>query len=159
MERRVGVIARVPLDEGGLTGKIHEHTEFQPNDFRSRYFKGDRKQQVAEHVAAIEQEIGIQNGAMPEVAPRFCLSHPAVSTVIPRHAYPRERGVQLLHPWKRAAAGKGALHTQEARLGTQFLRGRLGWQTQPLLSFKNFHCRSLFEENVLYRSRNVFLVP
>jgi aryl-alcohol dehydrogenase-like predicted oxidoreductase len=83
MERRVGVIARVPLDEGGLTGKINEHTEFQPNDFRSRYFKGDRRKQVAEHVAAIQQEIGIQNGAMPEIALRFCLSHPAVSSVIP----------------------------------------------------------------------------
>jgi aryl-alcohol dehydrogenase-like predicted oxidoreductase len=83
MERHVGVIARVPLDEGGLTGKINEHTEFQPNDFRNRYFKDDRKKQVAEHVAAIQQEIGIQNGAMPEVALRFCLSHPAVSTVIP----------------------------------------------------------------------------
>lgn len=83
MERRVGVIARVPLDEGGLTGKINEHTEFQPNDFRDRYFKGDRKREVAEHIAAIQQEIGIQNGAMPEVALRFCLSHPAVSSVIP----------------------------------------------------------------------------
>jgi aryl-alcohol dehydrogenase-like predicted oxidoreductase len=83
MEHRVGVIARVPLDEGGLTGKINEHTEFQPNDFRSRYFKGDRKKQVAERVSAIQQEIGIQNGAMPEVALRFCLSHPAVSSVIP----------------------------------------------------------------------------
>jgi len=83
MERRVGVIARVPLDEGGLTGKINEHTEFQPNDFRSRYFKGDRRKQVAEHVTAIQQEIGVQNGAMPEIALRFCLSHPAVSSVIP----------------------------------------------------------------------------
>jgi len=83
MERRVGVIARVPLDEGGLTGKINEHTEFQPNDFRSRYFKGDRRKEVAEHVTAIQQEIGIQNGAMPEIALRFCLSHPAVSSVIP----------------------------------------------------------------------------
>ena len=83
LQRRVGVIARVPLDEGGLTGKINEHTEFQPNDFRNRYFKGDRKKEVAEHVAAIQQELGIQNGAMPEVALRFCLSHPAVSSVIP----------------------------------------------------------------------------
>jgi aryl-alcohol dehydrogenase-like predicted oxidoreductase len=83
IERRVGVIARVPLDEGGLTGKINEHTEFQPNDFRSRYFKGDRRKQVAEHVASIQEEIGIQNGAMPEIALRFCLSHPAVSCVIP----------------------------------------------------------------------------
>src|SRR5437588_2503497 len=83
IERRIGVISRVPLDEGGLTGRIDEHTEFEPNDFRARYFKGDRKKEVAERVAAIEREIGIQDGIMPEVALRFCLSHPAVSTAIP----------------------------------------------------------------------------
>ena len=82
-ERQIGVIARVPLDEGGLSGKIDEHTEFEPTDFRARYFKGDRRKQVAERVAAIERDLGIQRHAMPEVALRFCLSHPAVTTVIP----------------------------------------------------------------------------
>lgn len=83
MEKNIGVIARVPLDEGGLTGKIDEHSEFEPTEFRARYFRGDRKQQVAEHVSAIQHDLGIQNGSMPEVALRFCLSHPAVTTVIP----------------------------------------------------------------------------
>jgi aryl-alcohol dehydrogenase-like predicted oxidoreductase len=83
MERNIGVIARVPLDEGSLTGKINQFTEFEPKDFRAEYFKGDRKKQVAERVAAIERDLGIQDGAMPEVALRFCLSHPAVSSVIP----------------------------------------------------------------------------
>jgi aryl-alcohol dehydrogenase-like predicted oxidoreductase len=83
MERNIGVIARVPLDEGALTGRINQFTEFEANDFRAEYFKGDRKKQVAEHVAAIERDLGIQDGAMPEAALRFCLSHPAVSSVIP----------------------------------------------------------------------------
>ena len=83
MEHDIGVIARVPLDEGGLSGKIDAFTEFQPNDFRASYFKGDRKKQVAERVAAIERDLAISGGAMPEVALRFCLSHPAVSSVIP----------------------------------------------------------------------------
>jgi aryl-alcohol dehydrogenase-like predicted oxidoreductase len=83
MERDIGVIARVPLDEGGLTGKIDAYTQFDPSDFRAGYFKGDRKKQVAERVAAIQQDLAIQDGALPEVALRFCLSHPAVTSVIP----------------------------------------------------------------------------
>ncbi len=81
--RGIGVISRAPLDEGGLTGKINKDTHFEPSDFRASYFEADRKKEVAEHVAAIERDLGIQNGAMPELALRFCLSHPAVTTVIP----------------------------------------------------------------------------
>ena len=83
IERDIGVIARSPLDEGALTGRINPHTQFEPTEFRARYFKGDRKKQVAERVAAIERDLGIQDGVMPEVALRFCLSHPTVSSVIP----------------------------------------------------------------------------
>ena len=83
LERDIGVIARVPLDEGALTGKIDQFTQFEPTDFRAKYFQGDRKKQVAEHVAAIQSDLRLSNGAMPEVALRFCISHPAVSSVIP----------------------------------------------------------------------------
>jgi len=83
MERDIGVIARVPLDEGGLTGKIDAFTQFERGDFRAGYFKGDRKKQVAERVAAIQHDLAIRDGALPEVALRFCLSHPAVTSVIP----------------------------------------------------------------------------
>jgi aryl-alcohol dehydrogenase-like predicted oxidoreductase len=81
--RNIGVISRVPLDEGGLTGRINKDTHFELSDFRSSYFEGDRKKEVAEHIAAIEHDLGIHNGAMPELALRFCLSQPAVTTVIP----------------------------------------------------------------------------
>jgi len=83
MERDIGVIARTPLDEGALTGRINPHSQFEPTEFRARYFKGDRKKQVAERVAAIEHDLGLQNGVMPELALRFCISHPTVSSVIP----------------------------------------------------------------------------
>jgi aryl-alcohol dehydrogenase-like predicted oxidoreductase len=82
-ERDIGVIARVPLDEGGLTGKIDAYTQFEPGDFRAGYFKGDRKKQVAERVAAIQHDLEIREDALPEVALRFCLSHPGVTSVIP----------------------------------------------------------------------------
>ncbi len=81
-ELNVGVLARVPFDEGSLTGTIDESTTFDPGDFRSSYFKGDRKRQVVEHVNALRKDLA-PDAKLPEVALRFCLSHPAVSTVIP----------------------------------------------------------------------------
>ncbi|MFL6449854.1 MAG: aldo/keto reductase [Bryobacteraceae bacterium] len=82
---KVGVLARVPLDEGGLTGTITEGTEFEPGEFRESYFRGDRKRQVVEHVNALKAELGHMglSGPLPEIALRFCLSHRTVTTVIP----------------------------------------------------------------------------
>jgi aryl-alcohol dehydrogenase-like predicted oxidoreductase len=80
--RNVGVLARVPFDEGALTGRIGPDTTFPDGDFRERYFRGDRRQQVAEHVQAILDDLGIEREELPEVALRYVLSHPAVSSVI-----------------------------------------------------------------------------
>ncbi|HEY1217189.1 MAG TPA: aldo/keto reductase [Bryobacteraceae bacterium] len=82
-ERQIGVLARVPLDEGGLTGTITEQTKFEPGEFRESYFRGDRKRQVVEHVEALKKDLGERNATLPQIALQFCLSHPAVSTVIP----------------------------------------------------------------------------
>jgi aryl-alcohol dehydrogenase-like predicted oxidoreductase len=79
----VGVLARVPLDEGSLTGKISEKTRFEGDEFRAFYFRGDRKRQVVERVSALQKDLEGTPGTLPEIALRFCLSHPAVSTVIP----------------------------------------------------------------------------
>jgi aryl-alcohol dehydrogenase-like predicted oxidoreductase len=81
--RNVGVLARVPFDEGSLTGRIGPDTTFPEGDFRERYFRGDRRQQVAERVQAILDDLGIEREQLPEVALRYVLSHPAVSSVIP----------------------------------------------------------------------------
>ena len=83
LERGVGVLARVPFDEGALTGAIGPDTEFPEGDFRNRYFRGDRKAQVAERVQAILDDLGIEREQLPEVALRYVLSHPAVSAAIP----------------------------------------------------------------------------
>jgi aryl-alcohol dehydrogenase-like predicted oxidoreductase len=83
-EHHVGVLARVPLDEGSLAGAVTEDTQFDENDFRSRYFGEDRKRQVVERVTALMNDLELETpDALPEIALRFCLSHPAVSTVIP----------------------------------------------------------------------------
>lgn len=79
----VGVLARVPLDEGALTGTITESTVFERGDFRGWYFRGGRKQEVVEHVDRLVKDLEGVPGTLAEIALRFCLSHPAVTTVIP----------------------------------------------------------------------------
>ncbi|MFD8379711.1 aldo/keto reductase [Streptomyces sp. NPDC059679] len=83
VEHGVGVIVRVALDEGGLTGRITAGATFPEGDFRNRYFRGDRPAQVEQRVAAIVADLGIAPDEMAETALRFVLSSPAVSTVIP----------------------------------------------------------------------------
>ncbi len=80
---QVGVLARVPLDEGGLTGTIAEDTQFEPGEFRESYFRGDRKGQVVEHVEALKRDLKDVPGTLPQIAIRFCLSNKAVTSVIP----------------------------------------------------------------------------
>jgi aryl-alcohol dehydrogenase-like predicted oxidoreductase len=82
-ERGIGVLARVPFDEGGLTGTIGPDTTFPEDDFRNGYFRGDRKREVAVRVRAIADDLDVGVEAIPEVALRYVLSHPAVSATIP----------------------------------------------------------------------------
>lgn len=82
LEHGVGVIVRVALDEGGLTGRITADSTFPEGDFRRTYFGGDRPAQVEQHVAALAEDLGLELDQVPETALRYVLSHPAVSTVI-----------------------------------------------------------------------------
>jgi aryl-alcohol dehydrogenase-like predicted oxidoreductase len=81
-EQGVGVIVRVALDEGGLTGRITADSTFPDGDFRNGFFGGDRKAQVEQHVDALVADLGVETDALPDIALRYVLDHPAVSTVI-----------------------------------------------------------------------------
>jgi aryl-alcohol dehydrogenase-like predicted oxidoreductase len=81
--KNIGVIVRVPFDEGSLTGKVTPETTFPERDWRNRYFQGDRKKQVWERVQQLQKFLDGEAKTLPELALRFCLSHPAISTVIP----------------------------------------------------------------------------
>jgi aryl-alcohol dehydrogenase-like predicted oxidoreductase len=82
-EHGVGVIARVPLDEGGLTGRIGPDTKFPEGDFRADYFRGHRKRELQQRVTAVVEDLGIESDEVAEIALRFILSEPTVSSVIP----------------------------------------------------------------------------
>ena len=58
LEKGVGVIARVPFDEGALTGNITPETRFSKKDWRNFYFQGDRKRQVHDRVQRLHKLFG-----------------------------------------------------------------------------------------------------
>jgi aryl-alcohol dehydrogenase-like predicted oxidoreductase len=78
----LGLIVRVPLDEGSLTGNITPSVTFPEGDWRNEYFGGQRKQEVMEHVERLRFLLHDGVETLTEAALRFCLCHPAVSTVI-----------------------------------------------------------------------------
>ena len=82
-QHRVAVIARVPFDEGSLAGTFTASTTFADNDWRANYFQGDRLRQTVERVERLKPLVVHEGRTMAQAALVFCLSHPAVSTVIP----------------------------------------------------------------------------
>ncbi len=82
----VSVIVRVPLDEGGLTGQLTPNTNFGKKDWRRFYFNGHRLKETYYRVEKLKEFLnGEANEAktIPDLALKFCLSRPEVSTVIP----------------------------------------------------------------------------
>jgi aryl-alcohol dehydrogenase-like predicted oxidoreductase len=81
-ERDIAIIARVPFDEGTLTGTFTKETTFPKDDWRSSYFVPENLHASIEHVEALRPLIP-QGMTMAEMALRFILSNPDVSTTIP----------------------------------------------------------------------------
>ena len=81
-ELNVGIIARVPFDEGSLTGTLTADATFPKGDWRALYFKGDNLRETVERVGRLMPAVpaGL---TLPELALRFILEHPAVTTTIP----------------------------------------------------------------------------
>jgi len=80
-ELNIGVIARVPLDEGSLGGKMTPETTFPKNDWRSGYFGPDNLKKTVARVDKLKPALP-KNMSLPEAALRFILSNPTVSTTI-----------------------------------------------------------------------------
>lgn len=80
-ELNIGVIARVPLDEGGLTGHLTLETKFPENDWRAGYFNPENLQNTVQRADALKKILP-PGMTLPEMALRFILSNPTVSTTI-----------------------------------------------------------------------------
>jgi aryl-alcohol dehydrogenase-like predicted oxidoreductase len=81
-EKDIAVIARVPFDEGTLTGTFTKDTTFPEGDWRATYFVPENLHSSVEHADALRPLIP-QGMTMAEMALRFILSNPDVSTTIP----------------------------------------------------------------------------
>jgi aryl-alcohol dehydrogenase-like predicted oxidoreductase len=78
-DKEVGIIVKIPLDSGWLTGKYNAESRF--NDIRSRWSKDDIETR-ADLVSKVKSLIGIEEN-LAQIAIAFCLAYDAVSTVIP----------------------------------------------------------------------------
>ncbi|MEP6847222.1 MAG: aldo/keto reductase [Acidobacteriota bacterium] len=82
VEMDVAVIARVPFDEGTLTGTMTKKTTFPEDDWRSRYFTKENLDPSIDRADALRALIP-EGSTIAETALRFILSNNAVSTIIP----------------------------------------------------------------------------
>lgn len=87
-EHHIGIIARCPFDEGGLTGTLRSDTAFGRNDWRREYFKGERLAETVRRAEALKAAVGDGYEPLAHAALQYVLSHrilsePSVATVIP----------------------------------------------------------------------------
>jgi aryl-alcohol dehydrogenase-like predicted oxidoreductase len=81
-ELNIAVIARVPFDEGTLTGTLTVDSKWPAGDWRNIYFVPANLKPSVEHAEALRPLLP-PGMSMPEMALRFILSNPDLSTVIP----------------------------------------------------------------------------
>lgn len=79
----VGVIARVPLKRGLLSGRFDEHWTFDERDRRRQMFAPDKLPALVAKVRQIEAAVADLGRPLAEVAVRFCVSNPHVAVTIP----------------------------------------------------------------------------
>jgi aryl-alcohol dehydrogenase-like predicted oxidoreductase len=82
LQHDIAVIARVPFDEGSLTGTLTCDSKWPDGDFRNLYFNPDNLRQTLERVDKLRPVVP-DDMTMPELTLRHILHHAAVSTVIP----------------------------------------------------------------------------
>jgi aryl-alcohol dehydrogenase-like predicted oxidoreductase len=98
-QKDLAVIARVPFDEGSLTGTLTANATWPKGDWRNLYFTPDHIAETLPRVEALKALVP-PGSSLPDLALRFILHHPAVSTTIP--------GMRSLGHVESNIAGSGA---------------------------------------------------
>jgi aryl-alcohol dehydrogenase-like predicted oxidoreductase len=113
-QKNFGIIARVPLYYGLLTGKFKADTRFAPNDHRSHTLAPDTMRELAPRAEKLRDVTKTAHDQFGRWALRFILSHEAVSTVIPgaRNAQQAERNC--------AASEAGSIASEELEATHKF---------------------------------------
>ncbi len=81
-ENNIAIIARVPFDEGALTGKLSLDSKWDNGDFRNIYFREENLSLTIERAEKFKDDFG-KDVNLAELALKFIASHPAVTTMIP----------------------------------------------------------------------------
>ena len=118
-EKDVAIIARVPFDEGSLTGTLTLDSKRPKGDWRNTYFVPENLKSSIEHADALKPLVPA-GSTMAEMALRFILNNPDVSTIIPGMRKIRNVEANL------SASDKGPLH---AALHEQLRAHR--WDRKP----------------------------
>ncbi|HEY0143154.1 MAG TPA: aldo/keto reductase [Thermoanaerobaculia bacterium] len=114
-EKGYGIIARVPLASGLLSGKFSTTTVFPADDVRQNFLTPKRLEEVIPRVDEVKSVIGGTTRSLAEGALRFVLANQSISTTIP--------GARTLHQVElNVAASDGALQPDVL----EKLRTRLG---------------------------------
>lgn len=100
----VGIIARVPLASGFLTGKFAADVTFPVTDHRARTYPPAKARRMVGQVATLGFLTEGRHKTLAQAALQYCLSHPAVSAVIPGAKTPEQARAN-------AAASDGVLLT------------------------------------------------
>ena len=119
-ENDVAVIARVPFDEGTLTGMLTVDSKWPEGDWRNTYFVPDNLIPSVRRGDALKPLAAAAGLTMPEMALRFILNNPTVSTIIPGMRKPHHVEANI------AASDAGPLSSE---LHTQLRDHR--WDRQP----------------------------
>ena len=82
-KNNIGLIARVPLDEGGLTGTLTIDSTFDEGEFRKEYFSKDRLQELVRRTDELKRVMDSEAATLAELSLRYILSFDEISTVIP----------------------------------------------------------------------------
>jgi aryl-alcohol dehydrogenase-like predicted oxidoreductase len=118
-EKNVAVIARVPFDEGSLTGALTLDSKWPQGDWRNTYFVAENLKASVQRAEALKPLVPA-GSTLPELALRFILNNPDVSTIIP--GMRKRKNVES----NIAASAKGPLAPQ---LHTQLRTHR--WDRSP----------------------------
>ncbi len=93
-EMNAGVIARVPFDEGSLTGTLTKDSKWPEGDWRNTYFVPENLISSVEHADALKPLVP-EGMTMPEMALRFILGESTVSTIIPGMRKPHHASMNM----------------------------------------------------------------
>jgi aryl-alcohol dehydrogenase-like predicted oxidoreductase len=106
LKHNIGIIARVPLASGFLSGKFGPDTSFAPNDHRAKTYSPEKVRQMVAQVQRLGFLIDGKTKTLAQAALQYCLANPAVSVVIPGAKTPEQARAN-------AAASDGVLLTAD----------------------------------------------